>query len=113
MVPESPRWLLMKDPNSREGINSLNYIAWFNSSDFRVPTDATLDTIGQVVEENHTINNTNIALLKMQLNQTIQKDINAQTKRGGFLQSILKQLKQLFCDVRNSKTEFQILLIFI
>ena len=61
----------MKDPQSKEGIQVLNYIAWFNDSAFRVPTDATMDTIGQVVEENHTMNNTNIGMLKMQLNQTI------------------------------------------
>jgi len=37
VVPESPRWLFMGDSNSQEGIAAVNFIAWFNGSEFRVP----------------------------------------------------------------------------
>lgn len=38
LIPESPRWLFLKyGPTSKEGIESLNYIAWFNGSNKRIP----------------------------------------------------------------------------
>ena len=38
VIPESPRWVFMKQgSNSQEGIAILNYIAWFNGSEFIVP----------------------------------------------------------------------------
>lgn len=62
-VPESPRWLLMKDPHSKEAIKILNYIAWFNGSKLRVPEDAILDQVGQVIEEDNQINKTTVGRL--------------------------------------------------
>ena len=43
IIPESPRFLFMNDPNSKEGIKVLNHISWFNSSEVRIPEDATFD----------------------------------------------------------------------
>jgi MFS family permease len=52
VIPESPKWLFMKKgTNSRDAINILNYIAWFNGSELRVPEDAIFDVIGQAIEE--------------------------------------------------------------
>jgi len=64
VIPESPRWQFMSDCRSKEGIDNMNYIAWFNGSEFRVPNDAIMDKVGQVLEENNTLNNTNVARLK-------------------------------------------------
>ena len=108
----------MKDPNSPEGIKALNYIAWFNGSQFRVPEDATMDLVGQVVKENQTMNVTNIARVKVTMNNTIQENIrqleqgNLQKENKVDFKGILKQLKQLFCDVRNAKTEYMLLMLF-
>jgi len=46
----------MNDSNSQEGIKIVNYIAWFNGSAFRVPSTANMDQVGQVIEENTTMN---------------------------------------------------------
>lgn len=43
-IPESPKWIfLMEGPESPYGIEVLNYIAWFNGSEYRVPANAHLD----------------------------------------------------------------------
>ena len=40
-IPESPKWLFLKEGGSSiKAINILNYIAWFNNSEYRVPSDA-------------------------------------------------------------------------
>ena len=47
IAPESPQWYFLKDgPRSKRGIQSLNYIAWFNGSSSRVPEGAVFDLIG-------------------------------------------------------------------
>ena len=47
IVPESPKWLLMKEGiNSQKAISTLNWIAKFNGTKFRVPKDAIFDVIG-------------------------------------------------------------------
>jgi hypothetical protein len=57
VVPESPRWLFQRDgPKSKDAINVLNYIAWFNGSSKRIPLDAHFDIIGQVVNESIILN---------------------------------------------------------
>ena len=56
VIPESPKWLFMKKgTNSREAINILNYIAWFNGCELRVPDDAIFDIVGQAIEEDMSI----------------------------------------------------------
>ena len=74
LIPESPRYLFMKDPNSQEGIKVLNYIAWFNGSMYRVPNWVTMDIIGQVVQENETINETKEVRPNSQMDITIEED---------------------------------------
>lgn len=44
MVPESPKYQLMKDPTSTKAIKSLNYISNFNGKKYRIPSDANLDS---------------------------------------------------------------------
>jgi MFS family permease len=46
LIPESPRWLFSRDPNSQRGIRNLNYIARFNGSKLRVPENAIMDVVG-------------------------------------------------------------------
>ena len=45
-IPESPRYIFMKDPTSQQGIRILNYIAWINGSLNRVPEDSIFDQFG-------------------------------------------------------------------
>ena len=45
-IPESPRYIFMKDPTSLQGIKILNRIAWLNGSPYRVPEDSTFDQVG-------------------------------------------------------------------
>lgn len=53
LIPESPRWLFFTyGPKSAKGIKALNYIAWVNGSKNRVPTDARLDLINDMIQEN-------------------------------------------------------------
>lgn len=73
-IPESPRWLfLAKGPNNQEAIAILNWISWFNGKKLRVPKDAIFDTIGQVIEENETLNSTILGRLDFRINQTINR----------------------------------------
>ena len=58
LIPESPKWMLMKEPNSKEAIKTLNYISWFNGSKNRVPDNASLDIVNQVVRDEKQVNET-------------------------------------------------------
>lgn len=51
VVPESPQWLLLKDPSSKQGKEALNYIAWFNGSKKRISEDAVMDNLGQLIKD--------------------------------------------------------------
>lgn len=73
VVPESPRYLFMKNPQSEEGIKVLNYISWFNGSKKRVPSGSVMDNIHQVIKDNNQLNVTNVAMVQQQLNSTIQE----------------------------------------
>ena len=48
IVPESPRWLMIQGREA-DAIKSLNYIAWFNGSQRRVPQDGKFDLLDQVL----------------------------------------------------------------
>ena len=73
-IPESPRWLfLAKGSNNQEAIRILNWISWFNGANLVIPSDAIFDTIGQVIEENETLNSTIIGRLDYKMNQTINR----------------------------------------
>lgn len=53
LAPESPQWLIMKG-KFKEGIDVFNYLAWANGSKDRIPPDAQIDIIGQILKENKT-----------------------------------------------------------
>jgi len=58
IIPESPKWLFLQDgTKSEKAIQNLNYIAWFNGSEMRVPQNAQFDLIGQVVQEQEDMDN--------------------------------------------------------
>lgn len=42
VVPESPLYLLKRDPGSKEARSLLNYVAWFNGSNYRISENAQL-----------------------------------------------------------------------
>ena len=48
IIPESPRWLLQNGKDQR-GIKVMNYIAWFNRSDKRIPSSAKFDLLEEAV----------------------------------------------------------------
>ena len=50
LIPESPRWLFLVDRHD-DAINALNYIAWFNRSNKRIPHDAQFDFFDQAVAQ--------------------------------------------------------------
>ena len=51
-IPESPKWLFEKEgTSSKKAITILNYIAWFNNSEYRVPFDAKFEINGKVNQE--------------------------------------------------------------
>ena len=46
-IPESPKWLFVKEgASSKKAINILNYIAWFNNSEYRIPFNAKFEING-------------------------------------------------------------------
>ena len=56
LIPESPKWLFFNEgPDSKRGIDALNYIAWFNGSRYRIPKCAKLDLLGQAIIHNQTL----------------------------------------------------------
>ena len=57
-IPESPRFLFMSDPSSKRAIGIMNYIAWFNGSDKRIPEDAVMDTLYQVIKDTNQLHQT-------------------------------------------------------
>ena len=63
LIPESPKWLMMNGKIT-EGISVMNYIAKFNGAKERIPNNAEFDFIGQALNQNQTINRTNIGILK-------------------------------------------------
>lgn len=56
VIPETPRWLFSQNPKSLEGIRALNYIAWINGSSERISSNAMLDVVGQVIQDNRALN---------------------------------------------------------
>ena len=64
------------------------------------------------------MNNTNIARLRLQINTTIQEDIRRLAEKPGKKKSrfsfklIARQLSQLFCNIHNSKTTFQLMILY-
>jgi hypothetical protein len=104
-VPESPRWLLLRKRN-KEAIKVFNYIAWFNRSPMRVPDDAIFDVVGQVIEENLTLNNTAIGKRRQQMNQTINAVGTQDT-------SIFSEVRQLYCDKRYASTHLKTKVVYI
>lgn len=130
IVPESPKWLFFAEgASSKKGIDVLNYIAWFNGSQYRVPNCAKLDIIGQAIMDNQTnINEQNNVYFK-QLNNTINLTIiNEEVKMH---QSILNltndqqrpgikkggdraqtSLTKLYCDKKQRSTSIWISILF-
>ena len=74
-IPESPRYIFMKDPTSKEGIKVLNYIAWLNGSPNRVPQDSIFDQFGQIVKEQELIDEVRHSRLSMCLRTSVSNDI--------------------------------------
>lgn len=68
-IPESPKFLFAKK-RDKEGIAVLNYIAWFNRSEFRVPEDAIFDSKGEEIEESMALNCTNLGNYRALLDKT-------------------------------------------
>ena len=107
-IPESPRWLfLQKGTNSQEAIKALNYIAWFNGSPKRVPSDATFDLIGQVIEEQN-------ATVNMSVMSRLTQNMNKSHIQGGKSNkaSIFKEFRQLYLDKRYSYDHWKVKILF-
>lgn len=72
-IPESPRWLLLRDPNSKQGKDILNYIAKFNGSNKRVPDYAVMDNLDQVINDKEQADKQ--AAVANQINMTLNETI--------------------------------------
>ena len=57
LAPESPYYLVTTG-KLKEGIESLNYIAWFNGSINRISDTAQFDLVGEIIKQNNTLNQT-------------------------------------------------------
>jgi len=52
IIPESPKWLIIRQgPKSQKAIKILNYIAWFNGSTFRVPSNTKIYLLEMVASK--------------------------------------------------------------
>lgn len=52
LMPESPKWLMFIGRES-EAIDSLNYIAWLNGSEFRFPKDESVTFLDSLIAAKH------------------------------------------------------------
>lgn len=104
IIPESPRWLLLRDPASAKGKRVLNYIAWFNGSKRRIPDHAVMDNLDQVLLDKQHANQSIIGNVSMRINMTLNETVNNLTLGGGTpktkskLQLIFSDFKGLFCN---------------
>lgn len=57
------------------GIDTLNYISWFNGSELRIPYNAQFDLIGQVINETKSMNISKLDKAKMSMNNSINNSI--------------------------------------
>ena len=115
-VPESPRHLFMGDSKSPQGINILNYMAWMNGSKFRVPKDAEMDSILQVIKDKKRFDETSNSqtTMKKQLSDSIQEQIKAFESNGDSLFTrVVDDLKTLFCSDRVTKNQLCLLVLWI
>ena len=55
---------MKEGPNCQRAIEILNYIGWINGSKFRIPKTAQFDMVRQVIEENKTLDDSNIGRLR-------------------------------------------------
>lgn len=76
-IPESPRYLFMKDPQSLQAIKILNYISWFNGCEKRIPETAMMDNIHQLIKDNDQFNDAKQVTLRHDLNVNIQEQIKS------------------------------------
>lgn len=52
IIPESPRWLFQNNKHE-DGIKVMNYIAWINGSEKRIPPNAKFDLLEEVIQQNN------------------------------------------------------------
>lgn len=98
IVPESPVWYILRDGlNSPDAIASLNYIAWFNGSSYRVPPNAriglSLETTVQSQRRDNSISMSVSAMQRSMLNLT-SMTVDRASKRTDFSKAfvILREL---------------------
>jgi len=66
----------MYGEKSLKGIDTLNYISWFNGSDARIPYIAQFDLIGQVINDAKSNNDiSKVEKAKMSMNNSISNSI--------------------------------------
>lgn len=104
IAPESPNWLIMTR-NFKNGIKSLNLIAWINGSKTRIPSDIQFDIVGQVIKENQTYNKTRVGELQvyesksiMNLTSLIEMEIDHNSTKSANTKSLRSNIRKLFCD---------------
>jgi len=111
VVPESPRWLFQRDgPKSKEAINVLNYIAWFNGSSKRIPHDSHFDMIGQVVNESNTLNQTTAgrfhSIVNITMNQStsmmMMNEVSTASANTKKAKTVGTLMKELYCNKKIS-----------
>lgn len=102
LVPESPQWLFMnKGSNSQQAISVLNYIAKFNGSKNRIPSDAIFDRLGQFIEDQSMMNFTQSSVNHINNCSYISRSHCNRSKisaHGNSMKNMVRMIKKLYCD---------------
>jgi hypothetical protein len=108
-VPESPRWLLLRDPKSSEGRHVLNYIAWFNGSSRRVSDDAVMDNFGQLIRDKRFHDDHQFHEVTSVMSLTLGDSMKYLTKGKNetTMKMIAKDIRTLFCNSKYNIKQLQ------
>jgi hypothetical protein len=91
MVPESPKYLFMKNPKSQKAINIMNYISKFNGCKMRISPEGIMDTEGQNKQDAELLQK------KSRTSRTSMGSLHHKSKNDGMIKNACRDLGTLFC----------------
>ena len=119
IVPESPKWLLIKKGSkSKEAIKVLNYIAWLNGSTYRVPPNTEIDVIEKIPKQKANLSHSrsNLAILRYSLDMGSGRTLKTNRSEEKISEKIKKTFKLtriLFTDKRYYPMHLRLFLVFV